>query len=76
MHISSIAAERLALEKLNCFASFESFYCATFQPLFLCESFLLLWRIVGPGIESESIRVFPAGAKESDSLFYDFSRIV
>jgi hypothetical protein len=32
--------------------------------------------LVGPGIESESIRVFPAGAKESDSLFFDFSRIV
>jgi hypothetical protein len=44
--------------------------------LFLCESFLLFRQIVGPGIESESLRVFPAGAKESDSLFYDFSRIV
>jgi hypothetical protein len=32
--------------------------------------------LVGPIIESESIRVFPAVAKESDSLFYDFSRIV
>jgi hypothetical protein len=44
--------------------------------LFLRESFELFWGIVRPGIESESIPVFPAGAKESDSLFYDFSRIV
>jgi hypothetical protein len=37
---------------------------------------LVFLGLVGPGIESESIRVFPAGAKESDSLFVDFSRIV